>query len=367
MEDYLLECLDVAVKAGDAPDKRRRKAMGPDAWNLLDRSWKGLLLVALNQEEGMAREASTRTSSRRMRNRGRRALNSNTDDWIEGVDGLVASHAPPGYRLSAMLVQRVRLGERWNPDWDIEIEKMRESCADGIHPVWPRLGQEAPILAEMAIYPIIEISTQIEIDSTEWIQAARFDPMERTALASWLEITPPFSLTAKLELAIQRMAKSFRAKGKIPKLSDSLNDLVGDAVLIRALARVCTQSDGAMDDLSTLSGGEGMIAAVAQDQLTLLKLRGGDESAWPDCHAADGDEPLAAAMRYQSWMNVPEDVLLAAVEIQEGLSILNEGGDTNVLLWNLVAAHLREGNIDNALENVASLNLIDQVRLGVIL
>ena len=184
MEDYLLECLDVAVKAGDAPDKRRRKAMGTDAWNLLDRSWKGLLLVALNQEEGVAREASTRTSSRRMRNRGRRALNSNTDDWIEGVDGLVASHAPPGYRLSAMLVQRVRLGERWNPDWDIEIEKMRESCADGIHPVWPRLGQEAPILAEMAIYPIIEISTQIEIDSTEWIQAARFDPMERTALAS---------------------------------------------------------------------------------------------------------------------------------------------------------------------------------------
>ena len=67
MEDYLLECLDVAVKAGDAPDKRRRKAMGTDAWNLLDRSWKGLLLVALNQEEGMAREASTRTSSRRMR------------------------------------------------------------------------------------------------------------------------------------------------------------------------------------------------------------------------------------------------------------------------------------------------------------
>jgi len=122
-----------------------------------------------------------------------------------------------------------------------------------------------------------------------------------------------------------------------------------------------------MDDLSTLSGGGGMIAAVAQDQLTLLKLRGGDESVWQDCRAADGDDPLAAAMRYQSWMSVPEEVLLAAVEIQEGVSILNEGDDTHVLLWNLVAAHLREGNLGYALENVASLDLIDQSRLGVIL
>ena len=50
-EDYLLECLDVAVKAGDAPEKRRRKAMDTAAWDLLDKSWKGLLLVALDKEE----------------------------------------------------------------------------------------------------------------------------------------------------------------------------------------------------------------------------------------------------------------------------------------------------------------------------
>ena len=55
-EDHLLECLDVAVKAGDIPEKRRRKAMDTAAWKLLEKPWKGLLLVALDKEEVKADE-----------------------------------------------------------------------------------------------------------------------------------------------------------------------------------------------------------------------------------------------------------------------------------------------------------------------
>ena len=50
-EDHLLECLEVAIKAGDSSEKRRRKAMDTAAWKLLDKPWKGLLLVALDKEE----------------------------------------------------------------------------------------------------------------------------------------------------------------------------------------------------------------------------------------------------------------------------------------------------------------------------
>ena len=71
-EDYLLECLDVAVKAGEAPEKRRRKAMDTAAWDLLEKSWKGLLLVALDKEE-IAGNDSSNQRGRRMRARGRRA------------------------------------------------------------------------------------------------------------------------------------------------------------------------------------------------------------------------------------------------------------------------------------------------------
>ena len=77
-EDYLLECLDVAVKAGDAPEKRRRKAMDTAAWDLLDKSWKGLLLVALDKEEISNPDASTQRN-RRMRSRGRRTKGQTTN------------------------------------------------------------------------------------------------------------------------------------------------------------------------------------------------------------------------------------------------------------------------------------------------
>ena len=219
-EDYLLECLDVAVKAGEVPEKRRRKAMDTAAWDLLDKTWKGLLLVALDKEEISSNEAPTQ-KFRRM-SRGRRPKGQTTNDWIEGMDGLVASQAPPGYRLSAMLVQRVRLGGRWNPAWDSELEKLRNSCAEGIHPVWPRLGREAPLLAEMQSYPEAIQSKEIVVDSNDWIVSARIDPSDRKALAEWLDGPLPFSLSADVKRGIQRAITSLQSKGKFIGLSDGV-------------------------------------------------------------------------------------------------------------------------------------------------
>ena len=196
MEDYLLECLVEAVKAGDEPEKRRKKAMNTAAWDLLDKPWKGLLLVALDKEEGSKGDSANQPSSRRMRNRGRRGRSKHsTNDWVEKVEGLISSKAAPGYRLSAMLVQRARLGTDWNASWDAEVEKLRDFCAEGVHPVWPRLGKESPLLAEMAIYPETVISNEISSDTSEWVSAARFDPQIRSSLAAWLESTIPFSLS----------------------------------------------------------------------------------------------------------------------------------------------------------------------------
>ncbi len=217
-EDYLLVCLDVAVKAGAAPEKRRRKAMNTAAWDLLEKPWKGLLLVALDKEEISANDSSNQRS-RRGRSRGRRMRGPTTNDWIEGMDGLISSHAPPGYRLSAMLVQRARLGTQWKSAWNSELEKLRDSCAGGIHPVWLRLGREAPLLAEMQSYPEAIQSKEIVVDSNDWIVSARIDPSDRRALAEWLGGPLPFSLPADAKRGIQRAITSLQSKGKFIGLS----------------------------------------------------------------------------------------------------------------------------------------------------
>ncbi|MDE0707984.1 MAG: hypothetical protein OSB33_03435 [Candidatus Poseidoniales archaeon] len=367
-EDYLLECLDVAIKAGDVPEKRRRKAMDTSAWDLLKKPWKGLLLVALNKEE-ISNKESSNNRQRRMRGRGRRARNSTTDDWIEEMEGLVSPlhKAPPGYRLSAMLVQRARLGDKWNPTWDSELEKMRNSCAEGIHPVWPRLGREAPLLAEMQSYPEIEISNITHTNSREWIISARFDPTNRTALATWLKIPAPFPLTADLELSIQRIAKSLQSKGKVAGSPDSFNCLEGEAVLLKALVGICSGSDETKDDLTTLIESGGDVATVAKDHLALLQLRSGENDAWADCHGAKGDDALSVAMRYQSWIDAPDDAELTAKEIQEGVLLLNDAENQRALMWSLVAAHIRENNHDLALKIISELNLVDSTKLHLVL
>ena len=361
-EDYLLECLNVAVTAGEAPEKRKRKAMDTAAWDLLNKSWKGLLLVALNKEE-FSNNSSPSNRSRRMRSRGRRARNSSTEDWIEGMDGLVTSHSPAAYRLSAMLVQRARLGDKWNPIWDSELEKMRVSCAEGIHPVWPKLGREAPLLAEMQSYPESEVSDTVTTNSNTWILSARFDPTDREALAEWLKKTTPFSLSAELELSIQRTAKSLQAKGKFTGPSKSFEELDGEALLIRALVRICAGDERVTDDLNTLlqSGGEGAI--VAKDQLSLLQLRSGELDAWTNCNGVKGDDALSVAMRHQSWISAPDDAELSANEIQEGVQLLDEGDDRRALMWSLVAAHVREENNEDALQVISELNIVDSSKL----
>ena len=341
--------------------------MGTAAWNLLEKSWKGLLLVALDKEEVKSGEESNRSSSRRMRNRGRRGRNSSTDDWIEGMDGLVSSQAPPGYRLSAMLVQRARLGAKWNSAWDTELEKMRDSCSQGVHPVWLRLGKEAPLLAEMAIYPEVEITQAKFDDSTNWIESARIDPTDRNALATWLELSIPYPLSAENKLVIQRISKSLRAKGRVPKLSDSLNGLTGDAALIRALVRIGQGEQKGVSDLQDLCKSEGDVANVANDQIALNNLRLGDESAWSACHTVKGTDGLSTAMRYQAWMNAPDNAELDIDELREGILQLDIGEARNSLIWSLISALTKEGEFDEALQQISGLNIVDLKRLPITL
>jgi len=344
--------------------------MGTAAWDLLEKPWKGLLLVALDKEEPTGGEDGAKrgaSRSRRMRNRGRRGRGSGTEDWLEGMGGLVTSTAPPGYRLAAMLVQRARMGDAWNPTWDASLEQLRDACAEGVHPVWPAMGKEAPLLAELSVYPPAEGQVVLAKDPTSWLEGARIDPMDRSSLADWLSISPPYPLSAELKLSIQRLSNAFRGKGRAPRLPTGLTELEAEASLVRALARIGAGVEGADADLDGLADGEGPVAVIAADHLSLLRLRAGDASAWAACRAADGEDALSAAMRHQAWSDAPEDADLSAAEILCGLEELEAGDDGRGLQWSLVAAHLREGDVDAAVERAASLGLSDGRRLPLLL
>ncbi len=366
-EDHLLECLDMAVKAGDIPEKRRRKAMDTAAWKLLEKPWKGLLLVALDKEEVKADEGGGRPNSRRMRNRGRRARSTGTEDWIEGVEGVLNSNSPPGYRLSAMLVHRARLGAKWNASWDEKLEELRNDCLDGVHPVWQKMAKESPLLAEMSMYPKkIEVSPIVNDDGA-WINSAKIDPENRSDLAGWLQQSFPFALTAEVEVAIQGFMRGLNSKGKIPAVFDSLNSLSGDAVMIRALCRIAIGDQSCADDLQELIKVKGEIASVASNQLALFNLRRGELSFWESCYNTAGDDALSLAMRKQAWIEIPPEIELSSNELSQGLEVIDDSDARRALSWALLSAHIREEKFENAIELVSGLNITEPNRMDLII
>jgi len=333
------------------------------AWTLLeDKPWWGLVLVAVNKEERATEDGPKRGRSRRSGRRGVHTMKG-ADDWIESVDSLINSNAPLGYRMASMLVQKARMGSKWVPNWDAELEKLHEACGEGIHPAWHRMGKEAPILAQLEVYPKASVELSPVGDFGAWVDSARIDPLNREALAEWLEIPPPFPLTADIQLGIQRVIKSLQGKGKFTGVPKAFNHLEGDSKLIGVLVEIFTNGDGCIDKLSALiEEGEG-VASVAKDHLALLQLRSGQMEAWANCHGAKGDDALSIAMRYQSWINAPDDAELSANEIQEGVLLVEDIEDRRKLMWSLIAAHIREGSYDEGLQTISELNLADSNRL----
>ena len=118
------------------------------------------------------------------------------------------------------------------------------------------------------------------------------------------------------------MIASLKSKGKFTGSPDAFKHLEGDAVLIGAMVDLSAGGNDSQNILSSLIDSGGKMATVARDQLALLQLRSGQMDAWSDCHAAKGDDALSISMRYQSWIDAPDDAELSSDEIQEGIELV---------------------------------------------
>lgn len=366
-EELLLTCLQVIGKAGENPTVRQKKVTDHSAWKLLeDKSWWGLVLVAVNKEEKASEDGSSRVRGSRSRRRGVRTKKG-AESWIENVDSLIGSDAPLGYRMASMLVQKARMGSKWIPSWDSELEKLHVACGEGIHPAWHQLGKEAPILSQLEVYPKASSEFSPAGNLGTWIESAKIDPSDRSSLANWLNQSFPFQLTADVELAVQHFKRSLESKGKIGEPSNSFDTLSGDAVLIRALCRLAVGDQKGFDDLTELTKSGGDVAEVANNLLALSGLRNGDFSYWNTCYNAEGVDSLAQAMQRQAWMDIPQDIDLSSGELLQGLELVDGAGSVNALSWALLSAQIREGEFEDALQLSSKLDISESNRTELVI
>ena len=379
MEDYLLDCVEQLQRAGDDSGRRKSEIQRPKAWNLLNKEWKALAFLAVNQAAPESVDPNSSTGkparpNRRIGRRGGRGGQSGLQDRLELPQSVIHSKEPAAYRLAVLIAQKHKMGTSWNEQWDESFQPLRKECETGVHPVWERMAREAPLLAELGRFPISE--NEQNIDAGDWLSGADFDPHDSSALLEWLD-----SCTLQLDIhqasALQKITRDLRSGKPRPQkwkawMNPSLKDMTGDYSLLEAMllaAGNIEQSTSIFDGVDSEN-----LQGLVEAQSTLLSLRAGSTENWQQAISQNGEDRLSKAIQIEAWKNFQTGNITDADTLLKGMDILQNAKLTpsDALRWAVIAALssanrgpetvaiLRGLEINNEEEMNVAINLISE-------
>ena len=173
------------------PATRQRIVAKTPEWRMLEKPWKSLLLIALNEVQ-IPNDDDSSPSPSMMRNRrsprGRRTSRGATGpmEWLpEANEVLIDDGSPVAYRLSILLIRKTLFSDNWEDSWDEIIDDLRATASSkGVHPVWSKMAEATPILAQFAAFPQSDIVE--EADASFDLKVAWIDPFNSKSLANTL-------------------------------------------------------------------------------------------------------------------------------------------------------------------------------------
>ena len=370
MEDYLLECLEFLQRAGNDVGRRRKEVQTPQVWSLLPFEWKALAILAASKAapaaidiESASSPGSAVSSHRQRRGRrGGRGRVNRIEDRLAGSVEALSSSEPAAYKLAVLTVQRERMGTSWDSSWDSEMDSLRVECQQGIHPVWRRMAREAPLLGELGGFPMVEPEI-VEIDSTDWVQAARFDPLDHTELKKWLSMELPFKASSQQALALNNIKRDLSGGRARPDrwlnwMRPTLRGLREEGALLEGILLASALSDEARGVLEGLEGG--VLGELSGSHSMLIRIRSGDLTDWEVCTKRYGDDGLSRSLRIAAWRRVGDSgAELSAGDLLEGTGALAEAGETmpDALVWGLASSLVSEGKPAEALQHIEGLGI----------
>ena len=331
------------------PRSRQSKVAKTAEWRALDKPWKSLLLIGLNEiqipeedESGPSPMMRARRSARTRR--GTRGASSPME-WLPKADEvLIDDGSPAAYRLAVLLVRKTLFSDDWDDSWDEILEDLREKAStNGVHPVWSKMAEATPILAQFAAFPQADIEEQ-EADNFE-TDVARIDPQNSKSLANTLAMYESKSSDAKIKMALQKAKAQLNGKKGLRDI-DGLENLEGDASVISVLLHIHLGND-ATDSLKELAKSNSDLSEALTD---LIQLRNGDVNDWNKSRSLTEDDELSMARKKVAWGLMPAEASeLSSSEIQEGLEVVTSPQQRESLTWWKLSALVREGSSEEAL------------------
>ena len=376
MEQYLLDCISDLQRAGDDAGRRKRAINKSDTWDLLNKNWKALAVLAAEKTAPKAIDKESienknnvinRGHRNRIGRRGGRQSRMGLEDHLPTPQQAINSENPAAFKLSVLIAQKHKM-TTWDESFDEQMNILRLECTQGIHPVWSRLAREAPIFAEFERFDIVEEKTKI-FDSKEWIEAANLDPNDIVGLRRWLSMEIPFVLSSAQALSLEKIRKDLAGKPRPftwPQImKGKLRGLENEGALLESMLLLCANSNEALGVLEKIKNHSEMKTVVSkQKKLFLLDSDNGDVII--DCVNQKGEDDLANAIRVKAWKKIelideeiPLEILLKGKEILENA---NENVPS-ILLWRISKGLFEKEEYVESIKIIEGLTINDDEEL----
>ena len=376
MEQYLLDCISDLQRAGDDAGRRKRAINKSDTWDLLNKNWKALAVLAAEKTAPKAIDKESienknnvinRGHRNRIGRRGGRQSRMGLEDHLPTPQQAIDSENPAAFKLSVLIAQKHKM-TTWDESFDEQMNILRLECSQGIHPVWSRLAREAPIFAEFERFDIVEEKTKI-FDSKEWIEAANLDPNDIVGLRRWLSMEIPFVLSSAQALSLEKIRKDLAGKPRPftwPQImKGKLRGLENEGALLESMLLLCANSNEALGVLEKIKNHSEMKTVVSkQKKLFLLDSDNGDVII--DCVNQKGEDDLANAIRVKAWKKIelideeiPLEILLKGKEILENA---NENVPS-ILLWRISKGLFEKEEYVESIKIIEGLTINDDEEL----
>jgi hypothetical protein len=367
-ENNLAVCLNSGMKENLPTTTRQRIVAKTPEWRMLDKPWKSLLLIALNelQVPGDDNEGQSSPMMRGRRSpRGRRGARGSSGpmEWLpETSEVLLGNDSPTAFRLAVLLIRKTLFADDWEESSDAIVDDLREEASTkGVHPVWSKMAEATPILAQFAAFPQNEISDQ-GADSFD-LDAGWIDPSVSKSLANALSKLESNVTNASVRMAMQKAKAQLNGKRGLRDIK-GIESLEGEASVVSVLLNIHLKND-ASDSLKELAKCDSDLANALSD---LLQLREGNPSDWNASRSLSDDDELSMARKKAAWDLMPEQASeLTSEELAEGLSLAITPQQKETLTWWRLASLLREGSSEMALELLMSLSIESDADMSVLM
>ena len=376
MEQYLLDCISDLQRAGDDAGRRKRAINKSDTWDLLNKNWKALAVLAAEKTAPKAIDKESienknnvinRGHRNRIGRRGGRQSRMGLEDHLPTPQQAINSENPAAFKLSVLIAQKHKM-TTWDESFDEQMNILRLECSQGIHPVWSRLAREAPIFAEFERFDIVEEKTKI-FDSKEWIEAANLDPNDIVGLRRWLSMEIPFVLSSAQALSLEKIRKDLAGKPRPftwPQImKGKLRGLENEGALLESMLLLCANSNEALGVLEKIKNHSEMKTVVSkQKKLFLLDSDNGDVVI--DCVNQKGEDDLANAIRVKAWKKIELiDEEMSLEILLKGKEILENANENvpSILLWRISKGLFEKEEYVESIKIIEGLTINDDEEL----